>query len=98
PEPGDKEPRQPITPVDLDKLAGMYYGFRSDLGGYECGGICWDFYTFLPDHKVVVGPPANGGPEAIDCDEDACLSYTIESGQLKLSDGTALTIGKSEDG
>ncbi|GGA74948.1 hypothetical protein [Ornithinibacillus halotolerans] len=68
--------------LSLDNLSGMFYGFRSDFGGNECGGICWDIYTFLQGNKVLVGVPANGGPEKIDCTVDSCQDYTIENGQL----------------
>lgn len=91
-------PKNPDPPVNLGNLAGMYAGFRSDVGGYECGGMCWDIYTFLPNNKVFVGAPPNGGPETINCSTDGCLSYTISNGQLKLSDGKTLPIKKSSNG
>ncbi len=91
-------PAQPIKPVNLDSLEGMYYGFRSDFGGYECGGICWDFYTFLPDKEIFIGLPASGGPETIDCSKETCLTYSIKDGKLKLSNGESLNISKSEKG
>ncbi|RXZ83177.1 copper amine oxidase N-terminal domain-containing protein [Paenibacillaceae bacterium] len=84
--------------VDLNKLQGMYYGFREDHGGYECGGICWDMYTFLPGNKVLVGQPANGGPETIDCKKDACTSYTIKNSKLTLGNGKSYSIGKKNGG
>jgi len=90
--------KKPKTPVDLNKLNGMYAGFRSDFGGYECGGMCWDMYTFLPNKKVLIGPPANGGPETIDCKKEKCLSYSISKGQLKLSNGKTMSIKKTENG
>lgn len=90
--------KKPKTPVDLNKLNGMYAGFRSDFGGYECGGMCWDIYTFLPNKKVLIGPPANGGPETIDCKKEKCLSYSISKGQLKLSNGKSLPIKKTKNG
>src|SRR5690625_4553923 len=34
-------------PVNLENLEGMYVGYRIDEGGYECGGLCWDLYTFF---------------------------------------------------
>src|SRR5690606_23910654 len=78
--------------INLNSLQGMYYGFRADLNGYECGGICWDMYTFLPDSKVVVGLPENGGPETIDCKVDECQSYTIKNGKLTLKNGDSLPV------
>ncbi len=90
--------KKPKTPVDLNKINGMYAGFRSDFGGYECGGICWDMYTFLPNKKVLIGPPANGGPETIDCKKEKCLSYSINKGQLKLSNGKTMPIRKTKNG
>lgn len=90
--------KKPKTPVDLNKLSGMYAGFRSDFGGYECGGMCWDMYTFLPNKKVFIGLPANGGPETINCKKEECLSYSISKGQLKLSNGKSLSIKKSDSG
>ena len=90
--------KKPKTPVDLGKLNGMYAGFRSDFGGYECGGMCWDMYTFLPNKKVLIGPPANGGPETIDCKKEKCLSYSISKGQLKLSNGKSMPIKKTKNG
>lgn len=82
--------------VDLTNLQGMYYGFRADNGGYECGGICWDLYTFLPGSKIVVGAPDSGGPETIDCTRDQCDTYTISSGKLTLGIGDVHSIGVSE--
>lgn len=90
--------KKPKTLVDLSKLNGMYAGFRSDFGGYECGGMCWDMYTFLPNKKVLIGPPANGGPETIDCKKEKCLSYSISKGQLKLSNGKTMPIKKTKNG
>lgn len=97
-DPKPKVVKKPKTPVDLNKLNGMYAGFRSDFGGYECAGMCWDLYTFLPNKKVLVGPPANGGPETIDCKKEKCLTYSISKGQLKLSNGKSFSIKKSENG
>lgn len=82
--------------VDLNNLLGMYYGFRDDFGGYECGGICWDLYTFLPGNKIVVGAPPSGGPETIDCVRDQCDTYTISNGHLTLGNGEVHSIGTSE--
>jgi len=79
-------------PVDLSKLQGMYYGFSDDHGGYECGGICWNLYTFLPGNKVLVGAPPNGGPETIDCKKDTCHTYTIMDGKLTLNTGDTYSI------
>lgn len=93
-----KVTKKPKTPVDLGKLNGMYAGFRSDFGGYECGGMCWDMYTFLPNKKVLIGPPANGGPETIDCKKEKCLSYSISKGQLKLSNRKSMPIKKTKNG
>ncbi|MBB6735330.1 stalk domain-containing protein [Cohnella zeiphila] len=83
----DEEPT-PAVKADLQKLSGMYYGYRADISGYECGGACWDYYTFLPNNRIVVGEPASGGPETIDCGKTACSSYTIRDG--------VLTVGGSE--
>ncbi|WP_010271945.1 stalk domain-containing protein [Paenibacillus senegalensis] len=84
--------------VQLDQLQGMYYGGQFDYGGYECGGICWLFYTFLPDQKIVVGQPKGGGPETIDCAHDACLSYSIKDGMLIIDGEEPLSIGVNKDG
>lgn len=92
------EPAVPAKPVDLAALDGMYYGFRSDFGGYECGGMCWDLYTFLPDRQVLIGLPEHGGPETIDCATEECFGYTVEDGLLKLDNGESLPIEKSDDG
>lgn len=89
---------RPAIPVELDKLDGMYYGYRNDFGGYECGGICWDLYTFMPKGKVLIGLPAGGGPETIDCAKDDCLDYTIRDGELRLSNGESLPIEKTPEG
>lgn len=78
--------------IDINNLAGMYYGFRPDNGGYECGGICWDLYTFLPGKKVYVGAPPNGGPETLDCAKDTCSTYTIQNNAMKLGNGETLGI------
>lgn len=93
-----KKQNKPTAPVDLNKLNGMYYGFRADLGGYECSGLCWDIYTFMPNKKVLIGPPTNGGPETIDCKKEKCLNYSISKGELKLSNGKSFPIKKSENG
>lgn len=92
------KPNKPAKPVDLNNLNGMYYGFRADINGYECGGLCWDFYTFLPNKKVLIGEPKNGGRDTINCATEECLSYTISNGQLKLSNGKSLPIKKDANG
>lgn len=86
------KPSDPDTPLNLENLNGMYAGFRDDFGGSECGGMCWDFYTFLPKNNVFIGLPDNGGPETIDCKENECLTYKISDGMLKLSDGESVPI------
>ncbi|AFC30985.1 hypothetical protein PM3016_4209 [Paenibacillus mucilaginosus 3016] len=91
-------PPGPSKPVDLAALQGMYYGFRDDFGGYECGGACWDIYTFLPDQRVLVGVPPQGGPETIDCTRDGCTTYTIADGKLTLATGDSYEIGVTSDG
>jgi hypothetical protein len=88
----------PSTPVDLQALEGMYYGLRDDFGGYECGGICWDLYTFLPGKLIYVGAPPEGGPETIDCSRDGCSTYSISMGMLTLDNGKSYPIGKTELG
>lgn len=101
PAPSDPQPTPPpasAEPADLNALLGMYYGFRDDIGGYECGGACWDLYTFLPNQRIWVGLPPEGGPETIDCERGGCLTYTIAEGKLKLSSGETYTIGSSEEG
>ena len=80
------------APLSLENLNGMFYGFRDDFGGSECGGICWDIYTFLEGNKVLIGTPSNGGPENIDCAIDQCQEYTISNGQLAISGGDTLPI------
>nr|WP_275984152.1 copper amine oxidase N-terminal domain-containing protein [Paenibacillus hamazuiensis] len=85
-------------PVDLSKLSGMYYGLRDDFGGFECGGACWDMYTFLPENRIFVGPPPQGGPETIDCARDKCGTYAIADGKLQISGGESYSIGLSDDG
>ncbi|MDO3408425.1 stalk domain-containing protein [Saccharibacillus sp. CPCC 101409] len=84
--------------VDLNKLSGMYYGAEYDYAGYECGGICWKFYTFLPGSKVVVGEPAGGGPENVDCKTDKCRNYSIKNGKLVIQGGETLPISVSGEG
>ncbi|REK75160.1 copper amine oxidase N-terminal domain-containing protein [Paenibacillus paeoniae] len=92
---GEYKPAASDT-VDLSKLQGMYYGFRSDYGGYDCGGICWDLYTFLPNSKLLIGEPSNGGPETIDCTKDKCNSYTIKNNVLTLDNGDTYSISKKD--
>ncbi|MBP1989969.1 copper amine oxidase N-terminal domain-containing protein [Paenibacillus eucommiae] len=94
---GEYAPSSTST-VDLSKLLGMYYGFRDDLGGSECGGICWDFYTFLPGNKVIIGESPHGGPDTLDCTQDACSPYTISNGTMKLDNGDTFAIAKSDKG
>lgn len=84
-------------PVNLEDLEGMYVGYRIDEGGYECGGLCWDLYTFFADGTVVVGQLAGGGPETTHCEQDYCQSYSVVDGQLKLEDGHVYPIAV-EDG
>ncbi|WP_256865401.1 stalk domain-containing protein [Paenibacillus sp. 32352] len=84
-EPTPPPPAAASEPVDLSNLSGMYYGLRDDFGGFECGGACWDMYTFLPDNHIFVGPPPQGGPETIDCSRDGCSTYTIANGKLQIS-------------
>lgn len=86
------------NPIRLDQLEGMYYGGAFDFGGYECGGTCWKFYTFLPDQKVVVGLPKGGGPETVDCKKDACLSYTIKNGMLNIKGEEPISIAITKKG
>ncbi len=93
-----KSEPKPLIKVDESKLQGMFYGFENDFGGYECGGMCWRFYTFLPDSQVVVGEPAGGGPETINCKVDACLTYSIKDGQLHMTGQESLSIGQTEEG
>lgn len=85
---------QPATSdlVNLNQLQGMYYGFSPDYDGFECGGMCWNIITFLPENKVVVGAPPQGGPETIDCSRDGCRSYTIQNGALMLDNGDTYEI------
>ncbi|MGG1876217.1 copper amine oxidase N-terminal domain-containing protein [Paenibacillus cisolokensis] len=85
-------------PVQLNQLRGMYFGGEYDYAGYRCGGVCWLFYTFLPDQKVVVGEPKGGGPETIDCSKDTCRSYSIKDGMLRISGGEPLPIAINKDG
>ncbi|CAH0119708.1 MULTISPECIES: copper amine oxidase N-terminal domain-containing protein [unclassified Paenibacillus] len=100
--PSPAEPPQVQQPTanlsDLKDLNGMYYGLREDVGGYECGGACWDMYTFLPDRRILVGPPPQGGPETIDCKRDGCSNYTISGDKLKLSNDESHTIRLSDKG
>lgn len=78
--------------VELDRLQGMYYGFSPDYDGSECGGMCWNIITFLPDGQLLLDAPPSGGPETIDCAEAACQAYRIEDGELILEDGETRTI------
>lgn len=94
---GDEE-TAPASPVKLDKLQGMYVGMRLDPGGYECGGACWDYYTFLPGQKIVVGEPVSGGPETIDCSKQACSAYSIKNNRLTLNNGKSYAIRVSAKG
>lgn len=92
PAPSNKTPN--LSKVNPNQLKGMYYGFEPDFDGYRCGGMCWKFYTFLPDQKILVGEPAGGGPETIDCKVDRCLSYKINNGtELVIAGGDTLSIG-----
>lgn len=84
--------------VDINQLSGMYYGLRNDIGGFECGGVCWEFYTFLPDNKIVVGELKKGGPESLDCEKDACSTYSIKDSKLIVDNGSNYAIRISENG
>src|SRR5690606_10541972 len=94
----EQKTSKPAKVVNLNKLEGMFYGFRDDFGGYECGGICWDYYTFLPNNQVYIGTPKHGGPETISCAVEECFKYSIDKGQLKLSNGRSLSIALLKDG
>ncbi|GBF75814.1 hypothetical protein PA598K_04246 [Paenibacillus sp. 598K] len=83
--------------VELDRLQGMYYGFSPDYDGSECGGMCWNIVTFLPDGQLFLDAPPSGGPETIDCAEAACQPYRIENGELLLEDGETRTIEVVDD-
>ncbi|MBE9914844.1 hypothetical protein G8C92_12445 [Paenibacillus donghaensis] len=96
--PNQNGTQPPAGAVNLGKLQGMYAGFRTDVGGYECGGTCWDFYTFLPGKKVVVGEPEQGGPETIDCSKQSCNTYTIQSNKLVLNNGKTYSVRVSAQG
>lgn len=95
---GGKDEVAPAAPVVLTELEGMYYGLRSDWSGYECGGMCWDLYTFLPNDRVVIGQPKVGGPETIDCKLDTCYGYKIEQETMTLDDGDTYDIALSPEG
>ncbi|MDR9853986.1 stalk domain-containing protein [Paenibacillus sp. VCA1] len=95
---GGDEETAPAETVKLDKLQGMYVGMRLDPGGYECGGACWDYYTFLLGQKIVVGEPVSGGPETIDCSKQACTAYSINNNRLSLSNGKSYSIRVSAKG
>lgn len=98
PDPAPQTELKPIAPVDLNHLTGMYYGSRYDYAGYECGGVCWDFYTFLPNNLVFIGLPEAGGPETINCTEHDCLSYSIQNGELRINNDESLSIEISDNG
>lgn len=72
--------------VNLDSLQGMYVGYRVDYGGEECGGLCSDIYTFLPNNMIVIGYPVNGGPEFINCKVDNCYPYEVNNGKMLVND------------
>lgn len=91
PEP-DGDLKTPSSLKELSHLEGMYYGYRLDVGGYQCGGVCWPKYTFLDNNKLLIGEPENGGPEKIDCSTDDCLSYSLKEGKLVLSNGKSYSI------
>ncbi len=96
-----QQPAQPdptIDAVDRNALQGMYYGYRTDMGGYECGGLCWELYTFLPGNYIYVGLPPDGGPETIDCQREECSTYSISNDMLTLSSGESYPIHVSEHG
>ncbi len=91
-------PEPAVAPVDLNALQGMYAGYRADMGGYECGGLCWELYTFMPGNSVYVGLPQGGGPETIDCDRDGCSIYVIANDALTLSSGESYPVRVTEHG
>ncbi|WP_144023547.1 MULTISPECIES: hypothetical protein [Paenibacillus] len=67
----------------------------SDCGSIradECGGACWDYYTFLPGQKNVVSEPVSGGPETIYCGKQACSTYSIKNNRLTLNNGKSYSI------
>jgi hypothetical protein len=99
--PPEKKPAPPkvaLAPVNVESLDGMYYGLRDDFGGYECGGMCWDLYTFFPNNQVFIGVPPLGGPETIDCARDGCDTFTISEGMMELANGESYSIGMEESG
>jgi hypothetical protein len=99
--PPEKKPAPPkavLAPVNAESLEGMYYGLRDDFGGYECGGMCWDLYTFFPNNQVFIGVPPLGGPETIDCNRDGCDTFTISEGMMTLTNGDSYSIGMDTSG
>ncbi|WP_238651428.1 stalk domain-containing protein [Paenibacillus piscarius] len=102
PKPGDggsdSKLKTPQSLEDIKHLKGMYYGYRLDVGGYQCGGVCWPKYTFLNNQRLFVGEPPAGGPETINCSTDDCLTYTLKDGKLILSNGKSYTIRLNEAG
>lgn len=90
--------KTPSSMKEIAHLTGMYYGYRLDVGGYRCGGVCWPKYTFLEGNKLFLDEPANGGAELIDCTRDECFGYTLQNGKLVLDNGRELTIQLNEAG
>lgn len=94
----DPKLKTPASMKEIAHLKGMYYGYRLDVGGYQCGGVCWPKYTFLEGNKLFLNEPDNGGMETINCTKDACIGYTLKNGKLVLDNGKELTIQLNADG
>jgi len=78
-------------------LSGMYYSVSLDIANYCGGGFCFNYYTFLPDGKVFIGEPIDGGPERIDCSRQSCHAYVLEQGVIIFDRELQFAFEKRED-
>jgi len=94
------EPDQPKAPTftKVAGLQGMYYSMSLDVANYCGGGFCFEYYTFLPDGKILIGEPQNGGPETIDCAALPCYEYAIEGNVLTVDNRVQFQFQQKDNG
>lgn len=81
--------------TDGNQLRGLYvHGSADLLGTRGCRGMCWDYYYFIDDHRVITDAP-DGIWDNADCTKDKCFSYEIKNDQIVI-DGKTMSMKKSD--
>lgn len=82
-----EEANKGVPAVAHGTLQGFYAKWEMDLAGIrKCSTLCWDYFYFIDDKQVATDFP-DGGPDALDCSKDKCLTYEIKGDKLVLSSG-----------